>query len=858
MNEILPHYKEARAAFERICAITLDETSRDCLLNLINFTLSSRRRIVLYLGSGCSLQVSADSVAMHDDYQPVQWLDLLKRVFRKAPEAVRKKFVQAISESLKKDVTNIDDLLPRFDRLQLAWFLTKCYDSPADRDARIREIVEPAEGAKRHSPFFEALLDLPFSDIITTNYDTNISYFLGQRTDEPPQEVASTEELRANLDGRRGRRIFYLHGIVGRGKLVFDRFDYARLLEEREGLRDYVTFVMRGSHVIYLGFSLEDLSFNLLDEHLQMVSEEKRPECFAFLPKVTSLERDRWKERHLNIVEYKDHTQLPQLIESMNIIRRFINWAEPKNLDAANPAKVDDDRMSRYIQDSLKAYVIGNFEKSLADSRAALATTLFWRRDLVTGLLESDTFERTGKFVECRVRMALNHHKLRWINRQGVQREPLPDTHIRDAHENLESAQEMLDRLTMANLPVHEERSVRILQHSINSLKGRLLYHQGRYVDALALYDDILRDEPNAMLLKDRANMNPNFLWELKLAEGYYYAKCQKARITYQLRDTRQAEEKEGWAAGKNRITAELGSLALDLELIWRSLDQYPTQSAELDYYRTSLRHIWEIMLWTAGRYQTAVCEDVLPTASERNNESKLKALNNAIEALNKIARLRQGEEIIPPRWNAMRYRYLSRAHGLRWLLVETQFGESGQRVNEYMGDLITAHSALRNAFQQTRGPGLERQHIINLLEGARLTLMECFGERLQGRTPFAYSSPSMAACAHFLDHALERILQLEGEGADLKILALRIAAYFSVVARPWFEFNEKQVRTPILREFWAEKAVMERVLTEYQEFEAVMGQGNPLETRIKNFVNSFRAIDSELSTKEGESYQDC
>jgi hypothetical protein len=47
-------------------------------------------------------------------------------------------------------------------------------------------------------------------------------------------------------------------------------------------------------------------------------------------------------------------------------------------------------------------------------------------------------------------------------------------------------------------------------------------------------------------------------------------------------------------------------------------------------------------------------------------------------------------------------------------------------------------------------------------------------------------------------------------------------------------------------------------VLTEYQEFEAVMGQGNPLETRIKNFVNSFRAIDSELSTKEGESYQDC
>jgi tetratricopeptide (TPR) repeat protein len=853
MHEQPPHYKEALAAYERICELTLNPTSRDCALRLINFTLSSRRRIVLYLGAGCSLQVTADSVPYHEDYVPRQWVELLRKVFEKAPQDNRDTFLEAIGASLERKVADIDDLLPRFDRLQLAWFLTECYGGRANRDKSIGDIVEPARGAQRHSPFFEALFKLPFSDIITTNYDTNISYFFERCTAEELQEVASTKELRESLDGQRGRRIFYLHGIVERGELVFDRFDYAHMLEERDGLRDYVTFVMRGSHVVYLGFSLEDLSFNLLDAHLEMVSPEQRPECFAFLSKITPQERTRWGKRHLSIIEYTDHKQLPQLIASMDTVRRFLNWANPDNLDAADPTKVDNDRMTKSVQDSLDAYVIGDFAKSLVDSRAALATTLFWKRDPETRLFETNTFQRMARFVECRVRMALNHHKLRWVGRPAAASQGTHESHLADAEENLASAMDAIKALRKADPLTRQGRFVDILEHSVNSLYGRLKYHQGRYVEALDLYKNILTTQPNVKQLSEGNSQDPHLLWELKAAEGYYYAKCQMARITYQLRDTRQSDEKEDWEISKERIAGDLEELANQLRRILEPVEKSPNKSADLKYYKTSLRHILEIMLWTRGRYQTAVCEDVLPTAKERGNPAKIEALNSAIKSLTTFAASETGPEIIPPRWNAMRCRYLARAYGLRWLLAESQFRETGQKIGGYMGDLITAHSFLRDAFQQTRGSGLERQHIVNLLESARLTLIECFGERLHGKTRFAYSSPSMAACAHFLDHAAELIAQLEGEGEELRILALRIAAYFSVVARPWFQFNDKQVRTPSLRDFWSEQAVMERVRTEYKEFENRVGAGNPLETRIMNFVNSFTAIDSELRAKEVE-----
>lgn len=197
---------------------------------------------------------------------------------------------------------------------------------------------------------------MPFTDIVTTNYDTNLTWFLAKKQ-RKFVEITSSYDMKEKFDGRNLVRLFYLHGKVGQpGPLVFDKLEYARLANEDDGLLDYVTFLLRDSHVIFVGFSLDDLSFNLMDSHLQMLSDKRRPESFAFLKGTTATESREWADRNIRIIEVNEYRDLPRLFEHVNTIRQFIDWAEPKLKDTTpSQANPNEDRSEAYIRDGLES-----------------------------------------------------------------------------------------------------------------------------------------------------------------------------------------------------------------------------------------------------------------------------------------------------------------------------------------------------------------------------------------------------------------------------------------------------------------------------------------------------------------------
>lgn len=844
----IPFYSDADQALQAIDKLLKDNSDgREWLRHMINLMVLPDRRFTFYLGAGCSMQVKAKFPLGGKPYQPRSWVDLLRAIFFELPQEKRKKFLADFP------LDSFEDVLKSFDRLQVAWFLSSCFHTPELRDETIRDLVEPVT-KERTSPLYDSLLKLPFADIVTTNYDSNTSHFAEHiYPGEEFIEITSSSDMKKHFDGRESRRFFYLHGKVGR-RLVFDRFEYAHLLNERDGIIDYVTFLLRGSHVLFVGFSLDDLSFNLMDTHLHLLSPEKRPISFAFLAKVTTAERQMWHRRGLYIIEYGDHEILTALFQHANTIRKFMQWAEPSRMvSQVTLPNLNEDRTQGYMQMGLEAYVRGDFGESIIHTRAALASTLFWER---SGEEEGRLFldsSRVATFVDIRIRMALSHYRLRWSG-EDKQDPKAPDhDHIKASDINMESAENVLNAQEKKGINPSSRIAFKALRSSLNSLKGRIRYHEGKLLDVLKLCEEITTEKLDfAQLNSPERPKKEEIIWTLKLAEVYYYARCQKARVIYQLRGY-DPSGRTDWTAVKKETIHELKELEGDVDQLCGYLASFEDTCkglAEWRYYSSSVATILQITRWMTGRYSTAISRDVIPVKDERNMQA-YDALTFAIEKLEDETSCKKGEK--PPiRWNAMRYRYLCRAYALRWLVSQTgnQFTGLSERKNS-RGDLLAAHNAIGRALDETRGPGLERQQVVNLFESSRISLLELFGERILGTAPSDSVSPSAARCLGFLDASFRRIsgLLAHAEGKELDVLGFRIATYFAMVAGPVVKDLLPFVHNQQLKAFLgisdAERVAV--VGEKYQEFAKNFGDAKALDQRISDFVSTFKLLAAEL-----------
>ncbi len=893
-----PRYLHAEAvnALHRLNENIDGKPSVENLLKLFPLLLDQRRKFVLYLGAGCSASVRLRG---NRSWRAPLWNELLDGLVERLDGDVRRSLFTTLGDRAgigreSGKTLTLADVRTHYDTLTLAWFIGDAFRNKDVRDRKIAELVEPPEGGTRESPLFEALLALPFTDIITTNYDSNLRHFLDRCVEKNHRHVQGPEEdapaagssvhrykLISNLGDLQESgsstgdpRVVYLHGrVTGRGEidparhLVFDRFDYAKLYSDEPGLLDFAAVVLGNSHTIYIGYGLLDPSFDFIESLLQGRYGRNRPDSFAFVDSASSQEFGHFSDEHkLHLIKVKDPDErLADVFDDIMMVVRYLQEAEPRRLAGA---MAGDDNTSQYMDEALTSYVQGDFEKSWRCGRGALASALFWSDE--SGLATTDLPpERARRLCQIRLRLALCHYKLRSTpGKEG-------SDHHQLMFENMQHARRILEQYAPEDATTASAVDWAPFRMSLNILESRGRYHKGQYTPAQELYKKVL--ESAALFLDDFKKFDPQGVAEaltiLRAAECYYYAKCQRSRIDYQTleidcetleRDSRELVTHRANEAGDILETSKAVKNLLAQVRDWECAAS-PHESDELTYFTTSLATIYLIALWTAGRHSIGVVPEVLPSSEFRSDEH-VEALRLGFACLENNGRadplLTEDDEagtrgriarFPSPRWAALRKRYLARGIAFKWVINIAR-----ERKPPPGADLLVAYKLLHEAEHETIGPGLEEQQALNFLETARLNVVALFGERLLG----AWRLPELtvAAAVHYLSEFFSRLSSLPPDVGNVKwlqLLGYRTASYLSLVAAPNTSlvgyFSNPRGDSEDLQDFLGQPLEDQHnaVLAQYDVFASIAGTPGKMEVRKQLYGLTFDAIQTELEELE-------
>lgn len=838
-----PYHRDAEKALKALYDLFGKRTrARKSALALIHLLAQKNRRIVLYLGAGCSKAVKV--LGTHNKYPGYSWKELLEKLFEQLPREEQKRFLKSLKNRSEwkgiRAPTNLDSVAPYFDKLQLAWFLLMgSEDALTDRqrqierrDKQIASLVQPPLDLDRESTLLEELLTLEFEDIVTTNYDDNIAHFL-KKKNKQFIEITESQDMAKSLRGGRENYLFYLHGKAGKSPLVFDRFDYAKLLAERDGILDYVTFLLRDSHAIYVGFGLDDPTFNLVETRLQTLHNAARPESFAFLPETTEAERRAWAGRFLNMIDYGDYSKLPEIFHNINIICSYLDSVDHKVRDVTNPM---EDQTESYMDPSLNQYMEGQFTASLENCRSALASTLFWDRTYTPGVgfeLPED-LKMVARIFEIRFQLALDHYKLQG---QKDEHSELMTMHVEEARKILKAAKERIGKAS--NQRPETKTKWHALENQLTNLEGRGLYHKEEFVEAKEKFATVLERTPKGGFEIVERDDKDTLIAKFELAESYYYARCAFSRIEYQFRSGSAPRSSE--AEDLMRTAEEIIEYRNELKRIGeKSLGE-----TKWKYCQNRIATLSRIARWTAGRHKVGICRDVIPLKNERT-EDVYKILSQGIGLLEDTEPSLGSERWpISPRWWAMRNRYLARGHALRWIVAQHISQEHIKKESE--DGFFRAHSKIQEAIQEAQGPGLGRQELLNLLEAARLGILEMFGERIRliQSGLRAHVRPSgLSACLYQLDSAFQKFQYPAGDKAWLENMGYRLASYVVVLAGTLSGAEVELLTNPKLRDFFNKNDTLDRMT------ECVERSYRALSPQFENRINDFRSTLEEISSE--------
>ena len=815
--ECLKHSRSAQSAIRRMI----------CILSGID------PKVILYLGAGVSKTVHVETNPGAPSYRPSNWDELLQKVFEELDD--RQEFLRSHRLEVDRRTGRLQtERRPDLDRLGLAWYLTMAFPSGAERDKCISKLVEPATTHVRESALIDALLHLPFRDIVTTNYDTNIAKILGKnyQGDKNVVQIAHKDDLGRWIQrSQKTVGVFHLHGQAGEHKapFVFDRFDYSRFMAERGGLLDFVANLLEASHVICVGFGMNDPTFSWIEARVNLQFGSHRPEWFAFVPTITDKERDFWAQRRVSVIDYgEDHSLLACIIEKITAVLHYAQKAEPPHEAADHP---NADRTSDYMKKAMQTYSNGDYAASHEMARAALASTLLWvpTKD---GVLDDG---RAAQVCEIRQRLALTHYKMQ---ESGTFHEN--EHHLRMLAENISAATTLVKRHgTGAN-----SRSIqwRALRNQLKLLQAREHYHDFSWEKALKNYSAVASQEVWSLI----KNAKPA-KWRWLLASNFYYGQCQMKRVYYQLGPDLET---------RKTAIEDLARLQEEIAAVKSSLFEpglAGEDEVEASFFRQDLESIRWIARWMEGRYRARVTQDILPTEKECSLEN-YQELTKAIDRLSG----EPAERKMPsPRWWADRHRYLCRAYCLRWLI--------GQVLGMVDGDgmLLAAYRQMQEAFGIPRGVGYERQRVVNLLEAARMNVIALYGFRkLNRRGPEAGDAPlTLDAGLYYLSEAFHNIearqqalrrAHKKARPTWLEILAYRLASYYILVAG-------RERCLAILKKERSKRAAAlvavikggldhlnKDLLKKFKQFETIAGQ--KMKSRMSAHHNVQEAVSAELS----------
>ena len=278
----------------------------------------ANEKVVAFIGAGCSAAAGYPG-----------WHSLLLEITHAA--------TAIDADAANKLMQNMDDVADDY----LVW-AERCADilgkgSMQEMLARIFGPDEP-EPTNIHN----CLIRLPFKHYLTTNYDRLLQVAqLDSDNGEPLSELdlgedSGRSELSQSLPKLNGdRHICHVHGSIRRPEgMVLTLDDYNGAYERSETLKEILKAVFNCHHVVFIGFSLEDL--HVMGVFRGLMACLKGSDHFAILQSLPDRTLDSQEEKlhrtyGINSVYYpgtdsEDHAQLPELlnnlIDDVNAIRR--------------------------------------------------------------------------------------------------------------------------------------------------------------------------------------------------------------------------------------------------------------------------------------------------------------------------------------------------------------------------------------------------------------------------------------------------------------------------------------------------------------------------------------------------------
>ena len=293
----------------------------------------ARGRCVAFVGAGLSMQCGLPS-----------WRQLLEMMLDYAvEEGVRLPYREEIAMEIKKgNLLDVADELR--ERLGDGRFHNFMFD-------RLGHARSPSEA---HYAFW----DLPFANVITTNYDLLLESAYFSRRGQPLRKSTHTTFAMPLSPAGAEPHLFKLHGSLDDlGNVVFGRADYRKLNLYTGRLYTHLMTMFTQNTVLFLGYSLTDPDLTTLLENMREAYDRTVPNCYALVTNETISEfrGDRLaKNYNLHTIPYDpSDASHPEVLEFLRGLGRSVRERGRQAVETSESAAGEE--LAGEVQDWLES-----------------------------------------------------------------------------------------------------------------------------------------------------------------------------------------------------------------------------------------------------------------------------------------------------------------------------------------------------------------------------------------------------------------------------------------------------------------------------------------------------------------------
>jgi hypothetical protein len=862
--------------------------------DFIQWFLLKKNKFIIYAGAGTSKSVASYS-EVDDNYLCVSktWRELLFAMYQTLGED-RSNFLRSASartgelDCLKKYSRNkhktvqqlteeewmeffleddddkqsivtevLDKLGPFRFAWSLRWFFGDEMESTRKRNSEIGRIVNSKikmapndKDIYNISKLVPEIVKLPFRDIVTTNYDTYLEWFLDKEQERRKknnkakfgyQVVYNSKTLNESYQNY-VPRLFYLHGRANsQSNLIFDKYDYANLFSQNNEILNYLVREFLHYGVLYVGFGLDDQTFDYMESQIKFICEreeigrEKIPTSYALIlyPEI-SIDEKKALERLFNIIvlEYNSHKDVAAIINNINLI---IEYTENLNLEWIKKEDAQLEEVKRLKKLGVQHYLQGELAKSKDDFEKALGYTMFW---------DVRKWENVHQISELRRRLALTRSKLKI---EDPRRTNSIDN--KDPEEliklNVENAKKLIENYKQGRIQKKTKPEIIVEEYMLDMLEARLKYHSGAFTEALKMLKKAQSriSEGKQSIIKastNRINKKDSFEdADIKLLETYYFGQCQLNRVNAMVENTPGDVD-------MNKVAQNAMEIHLNLKKL--------KTSEENDLKIQEFGNIVVISKWANAYLKLRNFGKFVDKSSPekiKENIRELEAINEILEdgwnyAKCEGAYAQDDKKHIcmpSPRWVTVKHRSRCRTLALIWFNDNTQTDK-----------LTDAYKSVQKAIElTTKKDFLKFQHIRNLLEAVRLNALTNFAEENpEANNGGLNSAMCFAASYHYLKSAFEDIKNLQGKGGKntnpyidwILIQAYEIGSVWKLVFQEFLKDNLKQDNLELLSEFLNNEDDRKFVEEKYTRFgKDILDDVKKVRGRIDSFKDVFDRV---------------